>query len=40
LTATKYLDALTETGLLEKHRMGHSNYYINTRLLSILTKDM
>lgn len=37
LTATRYLDALTEDGLLEKHKVGRSNYYINLHLNEILT---
>ena len=36
LTATKYLDALTETGFLEKQKIGRSNYYINVPLFRIL----
>lgn len=38
LTATKYLQALAETGFLHKQRMGRSNYYINHALTGILTK--
>jgi Fic family protein len=38
ITATKYLDALTEDGLLQKEKIGRSNFYINTALYSILTK--
>ena len=37
LTATKYLDLLAADGILEKRRIGRSNYYINTRLYDILT---
>jgi len=37
LTATKYLDALTETGFLLKQKVGRSNYYINHALTGILT---
>lgn len=37
LTATKYLDALTATGFLEKKKVGRSNYYINHALTRILT---
>lgn len=36
LTATKYLDALTETGFLQKQKIGRSNYYINHALTRIL----
>jgi Fic family protein len=39
LTATKYLDALAETDLLSKRKVGRSNYYVNTALYGILTKD-
>jgi Fic family protein len=39
LTATKYLDALVEGGLLQKHRVGRSNYYVNLALYSILTGE-
>jgi Fic family protein len=37
LTATRYLEALTEGGFLEKRKFGRSNYFINHRLVSILT---
>jgi Fic family protein len=37
-TATKYLDALCEDGLLKKQKIVRSNYYINTALYDILTK--
>ncbi|MEO7892449.1 MAG: Fic family protein [Vicinamibacterales bacterium] len=36
-TATKYLDALAAGGILQKQKVGRSNYYINTRLYDILT---
>lgn len=39
LTATKYLDKLAASGFLVKHRIGRSNYYINTALVSILMHD-
>ncbi|CAN5728846.1 hypothetical protein BH23GEM10_BH23GEM10_09470 [soil metagenome] len=38
LTATKYLNALSEGGLLEKHKMGRSNYYVNVSLVDILVR--
>lgn len=38
LTATKYLDALTAGGFLDKVKMGRSNYYINRALNTILTR--
>lgn len=37
-TATKYLDALCEASLLEKHKVARSNYYVNKALYGILTK--
>lgn len=39
LTATKYLDALAETGFLQKQKIGRTNYYINTALNAILTGE-
>ena len=39
-TATKYLDALCEDKLLKKQKIIHSNYYINTALYDILTREM
>lgn len=38
LTATKYLDALTAGGFVQKVKVGRSNYYINQALNAILTK--
>ena len=38
LTATKYLDALTADGFVQKVKVGRSNYYINQALNAILTK--
>jgi Fic family protein len=35
-TATRYLDALAEGGILKKHKLGRENYYINTRLIDLL----
>ena len=35
LTASKYLSELTTRGLLEKHRFGKYNYYVNRPLLRI-----
>lgn len=34
-TATKYLDMIVDTGLLQKVRFGRSNYYINTKLMDL-----
>lgn len=36
LTAAKYLDALVEGKLLQKRKLGRSNYYINAPLFKIL----
>lgn len=36
-TATKYLDALTDGGFLDKRKLGRTNYYINLPLTAILT---
>lgn len=38
LTATKYLEALTAGGYLQKKKIGRSNYYINIVLNDILTR--
>ncbi|MGK0284441.1 MAG: Fic family protein [Patiriisocius sp.] len=35
-TATKYLDQLTEAGILHKVREGRNNYYMNHRLINLL----
>jgi Fic family protein len=37
LTATKYLDALVDGGILRKRKLSRSNYYINAPLFKILT---
>ena len=34
-TAAKYLDKIVQTGLLEKVKLGRSNYYINKELMSL-----
>ena len=39
LTATKYLQTLTDDGFLRKLKRGRSNYYINLALNAILTRD-
>ena len=39
LTATSYLDALARGGILQKRKVGRSNYYINHALASILAGD-
>jgi Fic family protein len=38
ITATKYLEALTESGFLTKRKVGRSNYYVNKALNSLLTR--
>jgi Fic family protein len=38
LTATRYLDHLAEAGYLEKHKIWRSNYYINRRLLDLISQ--
>ncbi len=35
-TATRYLDALSDDGPLQKHRLGRENFYINHRLITVL----
>ncbi len=39
LTASKYLEALTAAGFLQKQKIGRSNYYINAPLCSVLIGD-
>ncbi len=39
ITATKYLDELAEDGLLQKEKIGRSNFYINKALYSNLTRS-
>lgn len=39
LTATRYLDALANAGLLQKVKAGRSSYYVNVRLLEILLRN-
>ena len=34
-TAAKYLDKIVQAGLLEKVKLGRSNYYINKDLMSL-----
>lgn len=34
-TATKYLDMIVATGLLEKVKIKHTNYYMNVRLIEL-----
>ena len=35
-TATRYLDALVNGGILEKHKLGRENYYLNKDLVDLL----
>ncbi len=35
LTATKYLERLTEKGFIEKHKIGRYNYYVNRPLMNV-----
>ncbi|GMR18407.1 MAG: Fic family protein [Gammaproteobacteria bacterium] len=35
-TATRYLDALALDGILQKHKLGRENYYINHALVNLL----
>lgn len=39
LTATRYLDALADDGILQKRKIGRSNYYINRPLYRILAGE-
>jgi Fic family protein len=39
LTATRYLDLLTEGGFVQKRKIGRSNYYINQPLYELLTGE-
>lgn len=38
LTASRYLDKLTQGNLLIKHKLGRENYYLNYKLINILSK--
>lgn len=38
-TATKYLDGISDMGLLTKTKIWRQNYYINTRLVAILAHE-
>ncbi|CAN5772359.1 Fic family protein [soil metagenome] len=38
-TATRYLDELIAIGLLEKHKLGKENFYINKRLFNLLANN-
>lgn len=38
-TASKYLDKIVDLGLLQKIRLGHTNYYINTKLMKLFMQQ-
>ena len=38
-TATKYLDKIVEAGLLQKVKLGKSNYYINKELVELFVSQ-
>lgn len=40
LTATKYLDKIVSLGLLDKVKLGRSNYYVNSKLIELLVNHM
>lgn len=40
ITATKYLEALTVDGFVQKQKLGRGNYYINVALNAILMGDL
>ncbi len=37
ITAAKYLNELAKDGLLRKEKLGTGNYYINEKLMNLLT---
>ena len=39
ITAAKYLDALAESGLVHKQKLGRGNYYVNVAISEILMKQ-
>lgn len=39
-TAAKYLDKIVNAGLLEKERIGNTNYYINTALVNLFVRNV
>jgi len=40
ITAAKYLNELTKDGLLKKQKLGTGNYYINEKLMNLLTMSI
>ena len=39
ITATKYLEALTEKGFVSKHKVGRNNFYINEPLVELIGRQ-
>jgi len=39
ITATKYLNQLTEHGFVSKHKMGRNNYYVNEPLVKLIIEQ-
>jgi len=39
ITATKYLNQLTEHGFVSKHKMGRNNYYVNEPLVKLISQQ-
>jgi len=39
ITATKYLNQLAEHEFVSKHKVGRTNYYVNERLLKLITEQ-
>jgi Fic family protein len=39
-TAKKHLDTLVEINLIDKHKTGKENFYINTSLFNLLQNNM
>lgn len=39
MTAARYLDALTESGFLQKQKIGRANYYVNVALNDVLLRQ-
>jgi len=39
ITATKYLNELTEQGFVSKHKVGRTNYYINEPLVALISQQ-
>ena len=39
ITATRYLNELTNKGFVTKHKMGRTNYYINEPLIRLITQQ-